>query len=554
MDALFYRGLAAELHERLSGRELRGVEDPALDARSPEGLLLRIAGEAGGLFVSLDRDCPGVFPSRAVAGKRTVRGVAQRLVARLRGAQVLGVGQPTVDRVLVLELKGAEGRLELWLEMTGRLGNLVLTDAAGAILVIGRAVLAGMSRMRRLEVGLPYVAAPAPKGEDLLEADRPGAELPEEPAALAKRFSGLTPRTAEALLALWQEQGLSPSEGLARLAAALRGEEPLAPLCLGPESWTAAPASLAPAGAPTFCEAAERAWLQREASLAAGRKRGALAGRIRAQLAQRERLLARLRAELAEAERGELLRVQAEHLAAHLHSVRRGQSELRVVRFDTGEELVVPLSPAQGPAENLDALFRRARKAERTRAVVQRRCDELAPEVLELRKLHSEAEAASGYAALAAIEQRLPPEPLPEELEQRRLPSGVSGYRSSDGLAILVGRTAAGNQTVTFQMARPRDLWFHTRDFPGSHVVLRRSGKREPPPRAVLEAAALAAHFSKAAAQLVVDVACCMRYQVRSPKGAPVGKVQYSGEKTLSVRMEPALLEPLLQRRLGIEA
>src|SRR5438067_760509 len=77
------------------------------------------------------------------------------------------------------------------------------------------------------------------------------------------------------------------------------------------------------------------------------------------------------------------------------------------------------------------------------------------------------------------------------ELPGDALPAGVTAFRSSDGLTILVGRTASGNQSVTFDLARPRDLWLHARDYPGSHVVLRRAGKREPPPRSVLEAAAL---------------------------------------------------------------
>ena len=127
----------------------------------------------------------------------------------------------------------------------------------------------------------------------------------------------------------------------------------------------------------------------------------------------------------------------------------------------------------------------------------------------------------------------------------------MATYRSSDGWTILVGRNARGNQSVTFELARPRDLWFHARDYPGSHVILKGRGRRPAPPRSVLEAAALAAHFSKASGDTTVDVACCFRYQVRSPRGAAHGRVTYSGEKTVSVRIEGELLATVLANRTG---
>jgi predicted ribosome quality control (RQC) complex YloA/Tae2 family protein len=481
LDARFYGGLAAELDERLRGLEVRGIEDPVVEGRTPEGMLLRFAGEPGGLMVSLNRDCPGVFWTRSVAGRRTVRGLAQRLLPRIQGAVVQTIRQPAPDRVLEIQMDGREGRRSLWLEMTGRLGNLILTDSEGIILVVGRAVFAGMSRVRRLEVGLPYVQPPLPPG--------------------------------------W-----AVNRNLAEVGAPL------------PDS---------------FNDRAERAYLERERELAIRRKRGELGAGVRGRLTRRQRLLERLQAELAEAGQGDQHRTDAEHLAAHLHLVRRGQAELVCERFDGEGPIRVGLDPARSPQENLDLLFKRARKAERSRDVLTRRTAELRAELAALEHALKAVEAAGSWEALLEVERELPPgaaEARPEDEE--RLPPGVAAFRSSDGLTILVGRTAQGNQSVTFALGRPRDLWLHARDYPGSHVVLRRIGKKEPPARSVLEAAALAAHFSKAAGQLVVDVACCMRYQVRAPRGASPGKVQYSGEKTISVRMQPELLAPLLHRGL----
>jgi predicted ribosome quality control (RQC) complex YloA/Tae2 family protein len=482
LDARFYTRLAAELDERLRGLEVRGVEDPVRDGRTPEGLLLRFADQPGGLMVSLDRGCPGVFWSRALAGRRTIRGVAQRLLPRVQGSRVRSVRQPALDRVLVLDLNGPEGVRRLWLEMTGRLGNVVLTDAEGVILVVARAVFAGMSRVRRLEAGLRYVPPPLPPGLSGERAD-PGIE-------------------------------------------------------------SATPDS--------FNAAAERAYLEREQELAFRRKRGQLGALLRSRLGRRQRLLERLQAELDQAGQDSRLRAEAEHLAAYLHTVCRGQNELVCVRFDGRGTIRIGLDPARTPQDNLEALFKRARKAERAQQLLSRRTAELRSEIEDLEQSFKSFEKTSDYQCFVAIEAVLPPEPAERgELVEARLPPGVAAFRSTEGMTILVGRSAQGNHSVTFELTRPRDLWLHARDYPGSHVVLRRVGRKEPPARSVLEAAALAAHFSRAAGQLVVDVACCLRYQVKAQKGAAPGKVHYSGEKTISVRMDAELLDPLLNRRLN---
>lgn len=109
-------------------------------------------------------------------------------------------------------------------------------------------------------------------------------------------------------------------------------------------------------------------------------------------------------------------------------------------------------------------------------------------------------------------------------------------FMADDG-AILVGRTAAENMDLTFREARPRDFWLHARDVPGSHVVLRlRPGVAEPAAATLKRAAALAAHFSKARYDSLVEVAYTQRKFVRKIKGGVMGQVRLERFRTLSVR------------------
>jgi len=91
--------------------------------------------------------------------------------------------------------------------------------------------------------------------------------------------------------------------------------------------------------------------------------------------------------------------------------------------------------------------------------------------------------------------------------------------------------------------ARPNDLWFHARGSGGSHVVLRSgTGKGEISRRAIEEAAAIAAYYSKMRKARTVPVAMTQRKYIRKPKGAPVGTVMIERETVLFV--EPALPQP----------
>jgi predicted ribosome quality control (RQC) complex YloA/Tae2 family protein len=114
-----------------------------------------------------------------------------------------------------------------------------------------------------------------------------------------------------------------------------------------------------------------------------------------------------------------------------------------------------------------------------------------------------------------------------------------------DGFEILVGRSARENETLTFRVARPRDLWMHAHGFAGSHVIVRRTeGPTDEVPKDVLEQAAeLAAWHSKArGARGKVAVHVCRAEDVTKPRGAPPGQVALRRFETVKVyaRERPA--------------
>lgn len=115
-----------------------------------------------------------------------------------------------------------------------------------------------------------------------------------------------------------------------------------------------------------------------------------------------------------------------------------------------------------------------------------------------------------------------------------RLP-GMRHYRSSDGYEVIVGRAARDNDTLTFRVARPNDLWLHAGDYPGSHVVVRNSSRKDVPHRTIIEAAQLAAKFSQAGEDSKVTVHYTLRKFLSKPKGAAPGLVRMSTFRSITV-------------------
>jgi hypothetical protein len=129
----------------------------------------------------------------------------------------------------------------------------------------------------------------------------------------------------------------------------------------------------------------------------------------------------------------------------------------------------------------------------------------------------------------------------------KRLP--YKSYRSSGGLEILVGRGARSNDELTYEVAKPDDVWLHARDVTGAHVVLRWSQDGAPPQRDLQEAAALAAWHSRARGSTVVPVDWTRRRYVRRARGGSPGRALVDRVQTVMARPSAELERRLRQER-----
>ncbi len=229
-------------------------------------------------------------------------------------------------------------------------------------------------------------------------------------------------------------------------------------------------------------------------------------------------------------------------LHLNLNSLRTGMTV-----FDTADPFEhtevrrsIPLEPALTPARNAERYFDRARKA-RARAVdLAERVRELGRRSDRLREIVLELETISGTEELDEFIHR-----YRQDLSISVSSSGTSKrddqppfrtYTVHGGFAVWVGKSSANNDMLTTRYTAKNDLWFHARGVAGSHVVLKAgSGKGEISKRAILEAAAIAAYYSKMKNARHVAVSVCEGKFVRKPRKAPPGTVTIEREDVLFV-------------------
>jgi predicted ribosome quality control (RQC) complex YloA/Tae2 family protein len=187
--------------------------------------------------------------------------------------------------------------------------------------------------------------------------------------------------------------------------------------------------------------------------------------------------------------------------------------------------------------------FRHYTKAKRAAEEIAARLIHVDRETAQLETRAQELERIIQQRDATALENFDKTEPAPKKSKpaaDKHIP-GVRRYLSTDGYEILVGRTARDNDKLTFRLAQPNDLWMHTGDYPGSHVVVRNPTRKEIPHRTIIEAAQLAGRFSQASEDAKVVVHYTERKFLSKPKGAAPGLVRLSRFRSITVEPKESI-------------
>jgi predicted ribosome quality control (RQC) complex YloA/Tae2 family protein len=204
--------------------------------------------------------------------------------------------------------------------------------------------------------------------------------------------------------------------------------------------------------------------------------------------------------------------------------------------------VTIALDPRLSGHENAQVYFKKYRKAKSGMTKVQTLLEQCTTEAAHLADLAQQVEQAEDWYALQALAEALATEHTPARQQPRALvrprPAPAEPYRSfvsSDGYTLYCGKSNQGNDALLRQVAAPHDLWLHAHRQAGAHVLIKVLPQQEVPDRTLLEAAALAAYYSKGRHAAAVEVIWTPAKHVRKFRGARPGQVLVDAYRTLEV-------------------
>lgn len=248
----------------------------------------------------------------------------------------------------------------------------------------------------------------------------------------------------------------------------------------------------------------------------------------------------------------ENLRLYGELITANIHAIPCNLSSVSLLNYysDAGDEYInIPLDPNLPPQDNAQRYFKKYARAKSAHANTTRQLEESVRELEYLESVLQMLENCTTAGEIdetrhELIEQGYIKLKRKSKIKRRQPLTEPLRFISSDGFDIYVGKNNKQNDYLTIRLAQSNDIWLHTKNMPGSHVIIKKSG-REIPDRTLEEAAVLAVWHSKAKMSVNVQVDYTAVKNVVKPPGSKPGMVIYKNYKTAVVTPNKAQVESL---------
>ena len=260
---------------------------------------------------------------------------------------------------------------------------------------------------------------------------------------------------------------------------------------------------------------------------------------IKTELKKDQRKIKKLHREIADAQQADDFRIRGELLTTYLGQVQTGATKISLPNYyNENRPLEIELAPELSPSKNAQRYFTRYNKLKASVAYDQEQLAITQAEVDYLNGILSQIALAAPKDVqeikAELIEQGYLKKHTKKGKKQRKIPAAQpSEYYASDGTLIMVGKNNRQNDRLSFKLANKNELWFHVKDLPGSHVVIRDT---HPSNQTIQEAAQLAAYFSKGREATHVPVDYLPIKALHKPAGAKPGFVTFRGQTTLMAK------------------
>ncbi len=473
------------------------------------------------------------------------------------------------ERVLDLQFAKRPGESPIWhlyVEIMGKYSNVILTDAKNQIVTVAHQVSTAQSSIRTVQTGQPYTLPPALTNPtpNLRESQQRWQErVSLIPGAISrqllKSYRGLSPSLARSMV---QAANLDPEQSSESLEESdwqglfQRWQEWLQAIETSNfnPGWTVDGYTVLGWGIAKPVENVQTL-LNRYYTDELNQQ---FFQQLRHQLVQKiSNLLAKLRLKadtfkqrLQQSDRADEHRRQADLLMAHLPDWKPGMKSITLSDFETGKPIKILLNPEKNAVQNAQALYKRHQKLKRARIAVEPLLKEVLSEIEYLEQVEATLNQLENYdhpedlQTLEEIREELIQQKYLEAKQQRHRSTAQESkpyrYKTPSGFELWIGRNNRQNDRLTFRTAGDYDLWFHTQEIAGSHVLLRLKPGSVPEQADLQFAADLAAYYSKARQGEQAPVVYTEPKYVYKPKGAKPGMAIYKRERILWGRPQKA--------------
>lgn len=569
LDGAFLSMVKKELEPLVGGR----VDKISQPSREEIVIALRTRGGNEKLLFSASAGSARVhITKKSIENPKVPPMFCMLMRKHLGNGRLLGIRQDGLERILYFDFEamnelGDMVTVTLAAEIMGRCSNIVMINAEGKIIDSIKRVDPEMSRERPVLPGMTYSYPPRGERLDFRTCTAGDIEtslgtLPDGDAAksLVKIFEGISPIVA-------REWVYYAAKGNDALKSDIRGEtlerlafavEQTARECRegkcvftvlkdpegGLKDFSFMPilqygGLMTTKEMSSACELLDFFYAERD-SVSRMKQRSQDLYKLLQNVSERTaRRLANQREELKVSAERDKLKLMGDLISANLYRVEKGMSSVAVENFyeDGCPEIKIKLDPMLTPSKNMQKYYSEYRKADTAEKILTEQIakgeEELAyidsvfdaltrtqseDEVNELRQELSE----QGYIRSSKLKGKLPKNRPPLE------------FTSPDGFTVLVGRNNKQNDQLTTKTADKTDVWLHTKDITGSHVIIRAEGK-EVPDSTVMWAARVAAFHSRAKSSSQVPVDYVPVRFVKKPSGAKPGMVIFTNNRTLYV-------------------
>ncbi|CAH0346923.1 NFACT RNA binding domain-containing protein [Bacillus sp. CECT 9360] len=554
-DGLFTKAMTEELSGLLKGGRINKIHQPY---KNEAILVIRSGGKNHKLLLSAHPSYARVQISQeSYDNPKEPPMFCMMMRKHLEGYVIEDIYQSGLDRMIIFEVKGRNelgdvSQKQLIVEIMGRHSNIILVDKEKHMILDSiKHVSYAVNSYRAVLPGQDYKAPPAQekvnpftaKEEEILQRlDFNAGKLDKQ---IVDHFSGVSPLFAKEVI---HRAGLANRSTLPETFLKLidrLAKKDYSPTLIADgnkEAFYMIPLEhLQGESRPfaTLSEMLDRFYFGKAQRDRVKQQGNDLERFISNEIEKNEKKVKKLERTLKESERSEQYQLFGELLTANLYQAKKGMKDIEVSNYyeEDGRIVIIPLNPQKTPSENAQKYFTRYQKAKNAIGIVQQQIKLANEEVAYFDTLLQQLHSASPKD-IEEIREELQEEGYLKKKQRKGMKKPahakpqLDSYVSSDGDVIFVGKNNKQNDYLTNKFARRDEIWLHTKDIPGSHVVIRNENPSE---QTIKEAGVLAAYFSKAKDSSSVPVDFTKVRHVKKPSGAKPGFVIYDNQQTIFV-------------------